>query len=179
MSEFSFCPKCATLLVQKKIGDEGMIPFCEPCKKPYFSRFPIKLVIAVVNERQEVALFKQKYVSENYPVLLSGQIRKGISLEESVLMEIEEEVGQKPLKIQYLESYCSGQEEYLTLGYLAYADSHELDLTQCINLSEWYDFRTAISRVMSDSVDEKHLRVTAYFVMSQLNMPIRQLFEVR
>ena len=37
--KFTYCPDCGTKLIQKEIGDEGLMPYCENCKKPFFEMF--------------------------------------------------------------------------------------------------------------------------------------------
>ena len=69
---FTFCPHCGMKLVEKQIGDEGMIPYCEGCKIPLWDMFTTCIIAAVVNENREVALLRQNYVSETNYVCVAG-----------------------------------------------------------------------------------------------------------
>ena len=48
--KFTYCPDCGTKLIQKEIGDEGLMPYCENCKKPLFDMFSTCIIALVVNE---------------------------------------------------------------------------------------------------------------------------------
>lgn len=60
---FTYCPHCRKRLIQKEIGDEGMIPYCENCSISLWGMFTTSIIAAVVNEDREVALLRQNYVS--------------------------------------------------------------------------------------------------------------------
>ncbi len=60
---FTYCPHCGMKLVQKEIGDEGQISYCEGCKIPLWDMFTTSVICAVVKEEDEVALLRQNYFS--------------------------------------------------------------------------------------------------------------------
>ena len=60
---FTYCPHCGSKLIQKEIGDEGLIPFCEQCSVPLWDMFTTSVICVVVNEQREAALIRQGYVS--------------------------------------------------------------------------------------------------------------------
>ena len=74
---FTFCPHCGSELIQKLIGDEGMIPYCESCKIPLWDMFTTCIIAAVVNEKREVALLRQNYVSSTNYVCVAGVMKMG------------------------------------------------------------------------------------------------------
>ena len=45
---YSYCPICGTKLVDHPAGDDGMVPFCEPCGRYYFDSFPSAVLTMVV-----------------------------------------------------------------------------------------------------------------------------------
>ena len=53
---YSYCPKCGKKLIEKEIGDEGLVPFCEVCSVPWWDTFQTCMITAVTNEKKEVAL---------------------------------------------------------------------------------------------------------------------------
>ena len=63
---FTYCPDCGRKLVLKDIGDEGMIPWCDNCRHPWFDMFPTCVMTLVVNEYDEAILLKQGYISKKY-----------------------------------------------------------------------------------------------------------------
>ena len=58
---YSFCPVCGNKLVYKPVGDEGEIPFCQGCERPWFDSFYTCVLSVVVNENDEVLLIRQSY----------------------------------------------------------------------------------------------------------------------
>ena len=93
--KFQYCPYCGKKLIQKEIGDEGFIPFCENCDVPLWDMFTTSIIAAVVNEQDEVALLRQNYVSKTKHVCVAGIMKIGESTEETVVREIAEEIGLK------------------------------------------------------------------------------------
>ena len=49
---FTYCPDCGTKLIQKEVGDEGFMPYCDNCKKPLFDMFSSCIIALVANEKQ-------------------------------------------------------------------------------------------------------------------------------
>jgi NAD+ diphosphatase len=74
--KFKFCPICGRELIPKEIGDEGLLPYCEKCRKPYFDWIGQAVIVAVVNEFDEVALLRQDYVSKTNWILVAGYIKE-------------------------------------------------------------------------------------------------------
>ncbi len=102
---FTYCPHCGSKLIQKEIGDEGMIPFCEQCSVPLWDMFTTSVICAVVNEYREVALIRQGYVSTTNHVCVAGIMKPGESAEEAAVREIQEEIGQDVVRLEYIKSY--------------------------------------------------------------------------
>ena len=49
--KFIHCPECGTLLVKREIGDEGLMNYCDVCKKPVFDQPAICIIALAVNEQ--------------------------------------------------------------------------------------------------------------------------------
>ena len=90
---FTYCPDCGTKLIQKEVGDEGFMPYCDNCKKPLFDMFSSCIIALVTNEKQEVALLRQNYISTDYYNLVSGYMKPGETAEETAVREVGEELG--------------------------------------------------------------------------------------
>ena len=98
---FQYCPYCGKKVELREIGDEGMIPYCTECKIPLWDMFTTSIIVAVVNEYQEVALLRQNYVSTTNHVCVAGVMKMGESAEETVVREIGEELGLHVKSVQY------------------------------------------------------------------------------
>lgn len=127
--KFQYCPYCGKKLIQKEIGDEGFIPFCENCDVPLWDMFTTSIIAAVVNEQDEVALLRQNYVSKTKHVCVAGIMKIGESTEETVVREIAEEIGLKVKELKYIRSYPYEKKEMLMLGYKAVVDKEDFTLS--------------------------------------------------
>ena len=92
---FEYCPHCGTRAVQKEIGDEGLMPWCDRCKRPLFDIFSTCIIALAVDEERNVALLRQGYISTQHYVLVSGYMKPGESAEECAAREIGEELGRQ------------------------------------------------------------------------------------
>lgn len=164
MFEFTYCPKCGCKLGNAEIGDEGIVPFCAECKQPYFKQFFTCVIIAVVNERNEVILLKQNYVSQTSHVLVAGFIKCGDNAEETVAKEVAEETGQIVKSINYMGSYFYEKKEMLMLGYVAFVKTKEFVKSVEVDEVGWYDFETAIGMVRDGSIAQKHLTAVKAYI---------------
>ena len=142
---FTYCPHCGNKLGQKEIGDEGMIPFCEQCNIPLWDMFTTSIIVAVVNEYDEVALLRQNYVSATNYVCVAGIMKIGESAEETVIREVKEEIGQDVVSLSFVRSYPYEKKEMLMLGYKATVKKQEFSLSGEVDAVEWVKFDQALS----------------------------------
>lgn len=149
---FKYCPHCGTEAIQKEIGDEGMMPYCNECKIPLWDMFSTCIICAVVNEQREVALLRQNYVSANQYVCVAGYIKMGESAEETACREVKEEIGQEVEKLTFIQSYPFMKKEMLMLGYKAAVKKHELSLSGEVDSAEWVKFEDALGKLREGSI---------------------------
>lgn len=149
---FTYCPHCGGQLIKKEIGDEGLVPFCEPCKVPLFDMFSTCVICAVTNECGEVALLKQGYLSDTRYVCVSGFMKIGESAEESAAREIEEEIGQKVEELCFVRSYPYEKKEMLMLGFHAKVKKADLVLSKEVDDAEWVPFAEALGKIREGSI---------------------------
>ncbi|MBO4697182.1 MAG: NUDIX domain-containing protein [Lachnospiraceae bacterium] len=142
---FRFCPFCGKKLIDKEIGDEGMIPFCENCSIPLWDMFTTSVIVAVINEYDEIALLRQNYVSTTKYVCVAGIMKLGESAEETVAREVFEELGQTVESIQYVHSYPYDKKEMLMLGYKVTVKKKDLQLSGEVDSAEWVPLDKALS----------------------------------
>lgn len=149
---FTYCPHCGSKLTKKEIGDEGLVPFCEPCKMPLFNMFSTCVICAVTNECGEVALLKQGYLSDTRYVCVAGFMKIGESAEESASREIEEEIGQKVEELHFVRSYPYEKKEMLMLGFHAKVKKAELVLSKEVDDAEWVSFEEVLGKIREGSI---------------------------
>ena len=103
--KFVCCPQCGAKLEKREIGDEGLVPYCSSCGRPWFDMPYACTITLVINEYDEVALIRQGYVSDQYYVCVAGYVKCGETAEETAAREVEEELGLVPESLRYTRSY--------------------------------------------------------------------------
>lgn len=149
---FTYCPHCGTKLIRKEIGDEGMIPFCENCNIPLWDMFTTSIIAAVVNEYNEIALLRQNYVSATKYVCVAGIMKIGESAEDTVIREIQEEIGQRVEELKFIRSYPYEKREMLMLGYKATVKKQDFKLSGEVDSAEWVKYENALSLLREGSI---------------------------
>ena len=140
---FTYCPFCGNKLVSKEIGDEGAIPYCEKCSTPLWDMFTTSIIVAVINEYNEIALLRQGYVSATKYVCVAGIMKIGESAEETVRREVQEELGQTVDSLEYISSYPYDKKEMLMLGFKASVKKKDFTLSGEVDSAEWVNLDKA------------------------------------
>lgn len=149
---FTYCPHCGRKLILKEIGDEGLIPFCEQCSVPLWDTFTTCIICAVVNDKNEVALIRQGYVSTTNYVCVAGVMKPGESAEEAAAREVGEELGLLVEKLDYIKSYPYDKKEMLMLGYRAEVKKADFNLSGEVDAAEWVPFQEALGKLREGSI---------------------------
>lgn len=144
---FRYCPDCGQKLTEKEIGDEGLVPWCEGCKKPWFDQFSNCVIGLVVNEYGEAALLKQNYISGQYCNLVSGYMKPGETAEETMRREIEEEIGIVIDSLEFQGTYWYGKKDMLMIGFFACARKRDFVLSGEVDAVWWIPVEEALHRV--------------------------------
>ena len=160
--KFAYCPHCGTKLIEKKIGDEGLVPYCEKCQLPLFDMFSTCIIALVVNENDEALLLRQKYISDHYYNLVSGYMKPGERAEETAIREIAEETGVTVDHMEIVGTYWFGKKDMLMIGFFARAKKQEPKLSVEVDAAEWVPVTSAIKMVhpegsVSHSLLEKYI----------------------
>lgn len=144
---FKYCPVCGEKLILKPIGDEGEVPFCGKCDRPWFDMFSSAVIVLVVNEYGEAALLRQNYMSTEYCVLVSGYIKPGESAEETARREVAEEIGIELTDCRLVGTYWFGKKGMMMIGFIAHAEKAELMLSGEVDGAEWVPVENAINMI--------------------------------
>ena len=118
---YTFCPDCGQRLTAHPIGDEGLVPFCESCRRPWFDAFSTCIIAAVMNEKGEVLLQRETRRPDR-EVLVAGYIKPGESAEDAARREVAEETGLTATSLRYVASYARMDGNQLMLGFCAKAE---------------------------------------------------------
>ena len=134
---FRYCPDCGKLLVPKPIGDEGLVPYCESCKKPWFDMFSTCVIVLVVNEENEGLLLRQSYISSQYHNLVSGYMKPGETAESCAAREVEEETGITVEELELAGTWWFGKKDMLMIGFFARAKKKDFTLSGEVDGACW------------------------------------------
>ena len=144
---FTFCPQCGAKLGSVPFGDDGRVPWCKACHKPFFDIFPGVAITMVVNEAEEVALLKPKYMSEKYYNFVSGYVQPGEQAEVCALREVQEEIGIAAKDVRFVCSQWETEQQMLLLGFVARARKGDFALSKEINAACWAPVAEALALV--------------------------------
>lgn len=135
---FKYCPDCGAALELRELGDEGMVPWCGRCAKPWFDVFPAAVIALVYNEKGDVLLLKQEYISHEFHNLVSGYIQPGEDAETTARREIFEETGLQVKELELIMTKWFPKKEMLMIGFFARVDSAELHLSGEVDAAGWH-----------------------------------------
>ena len=144
---FKYCPDCGRLLSSRILGDEGAVPWCDGCDKPWFDVFPVAIISLVHNERGEVLLLRQNYISTEFHNLVSGYITPGENAETCAIREIFEETGQKVEQLELVLTSWFERKEMMMIGFFAKVNSRDLVLSSEVDGAAWYHPEDLLSLV--------------------------------
>lgn len=145
--KFKFCPDCGEELILKTLGDEGDVPFCGKCGRPWFDMFSSAVIVLAVNEYGEAALLRQSYISDKYHNLVSGYIKPGETAEETARREVSEEIGIEMTELRLIGTYWFAKKEIMMIGFIGRAKKAEFTLSKEVNGAEWIAAKDAIKCV--------------------------------
>lgn len=149
---FDYCPKCGERLALKPIGDEGEVPFCTNCGRPWFG-FSYPCVICLLTDGEgNYALIQQSYGTTSRYVGVAGFIKSGECAEQTAVREIKEETGLEVLSLRYIRSYYYPKHDNLMLGFAATVKRGEFRLSDEVKTARWFTRDEALSVINPDSI---------------------------
>ena len=154
---FIYCPFCGTKTVPKEIGDEGMVPYCENCKRPLFDMFSACVLNVVVNEYNEVLLIRQSYGDTSRYVGVAGFMKIGETPEQAGKREVLEETGLTAGSVTYIDSAFYDGRDQLMLGMLAKVKKAECRISGELLEAKWFSFKEAVDTVREGSIIQRFI----------------------
>ena len=145
--ELNFCTQCGNILEYEEICDEGKQKYCKHCNKFFFDNPASCVIVTIVNENKQVLLLKQNYISTRNYTLCSGYIKKGDTLEDTVVREVLEETGQQVIYCEYVQSYYFEPKNIIMTGFIAYVRASEFTSSNEVETLIWVDLDKASDMV--------------------------------
>ena len=151
---FSHCPNCGQKLASRVLGDEGLVPWCETCSRPWFDAFSTCIIAAVMNQKGEVLLQRERRRPDR-EVLVAGFIKPGESAEEAGRREIAEETGLTVTSMRYVASYPHMNGDMLMLGFCTQAEGDLQPSDSEILSARWCMPEEAIAALQEGSIAQQ------------------------
>ena len=151
---YTHCPDCGQHLSARPIGDEGLVPWCESCSRPWFDTFSTCIITAVMNEKGEVLLQRETRRPDR-EVLVAGYIKPGESAENAARREIHEETGLTATTLRYMGSWPHMEGNILMLGFAAKAEGEPNPDSSEILSDRWATMEDAVRSLREGSIAQQ------------------------
>ena len=151
---FTHCPDCGAALTARTIGDEGLVPWCDSCSRPWFDSFSTCIIAAVINDRGEVLLQRETRRPER-EVLVAGYMKPGESAEAAARREIAEETGLTVTALDYVGSWPHMDGSMLMLGFRARAEGAAAPASGEVLSSRWCTLDEAVAALREGSIAQQ------------------------
>ena len=152
---FKFCQQCGKELVLREIGDEGLVPYCNSCERPWFDMFSACVICLLWADKNKFALLKQNYLSRGHHVCVSGYVTPGETAEQAAAREVKEEIGLDAERVDYLGSWFYDKRDQLMLGFAVKIPQEKFSLSCEVDDAEWFDLEGAKKATQGAAICQK------------------------
>ena len=141
---FTYCPDCGSKLSSRVLGDEGAVPWCDRCNHPWFDVFPVAAIMLVYNDRNEVLLLRQGYISTEFHNLVSGYVTPGENAQQTAIREVKEETGLDVTDLELVMTDWFPKKEMMMISFFAKVADAPLKLSTEVDSAAWYPAETIL-----------------------------------
>ncbi|MBP7401546.1 MAG: NUDIX domain-containing protein [Clostridia bacterium] len=158
--DFAYCPTCGRRLEPREIGDEGLVPYCETCRRPHFGFSYSCVIVLPVNadDPDEVALIRQDYVTSKNHICVAGYVKHGETIEAAAAREVEEEIGLRVRDVRYMRSYYFERKDLLMLGFTARIEKADFRISGEVDSARWFGIDEAERELQNSGIALQLLR---------------------
>ena len=150
---YVFCPDCGARLSDRVLGEEGLVPWCNDCQRPWFDAFSACIIAAVVIGLS--LLVYQLLRRPDREVLVAGYIMPGESAEDAARREIAEETGLTVTSLRYMGSYPHMNGDMLMLGFCAIAEGEVQSDSSEVLSARWCTPEEAVASLREGSIAQQ------------------------
>ncbi|GAB3621962.1 NAD(+) diphosphatase [Mariniluteicoccus endophyticus] len=149
----SLDPRCAGCGGETSVGTGGTTRHCASCERTHFPRTDAAIIVAILNDRDEILLGHQAGWGEGRVSLLAGFVEAGESLEEAVHREMAEEADVALESVSYFGSQPWPFPRSLMVGFVARASSREFSVDgEEIEYAQWFSRADLDARLADGTV---------------------------
>ena len=157
-----YCQECGTVLTEKYLENEGMIPFCPKCNQYRFPMYNVAVSMIVVNKMTGKILLIKQY-GRPFFILVAGYVNRTESLEHAAIREIKEETGMTVASIKFNRTRFFEPSNTLMCNFTAFVeDDSELSVNNEVDSYCWFSKDEARENIKPESL-------AAYFLNSYLD----------
>ena len=154
---FTHCTECGTLLIQKELDHEGIVPYCPVCREFRFHMYNVAVSMIVTNRENGKILLVKQYGRPTY-ILVAGYVNQGEALEHAAIRELREETGMKAESLHYNRSQFFVPSNTLMCNYTVFVKNDaDLHTNREIDSCQWFTPEEAIENIKPGSLAEKFL----------------------
>lgn len=143
--DFKYCPKCGEKLILKEIGDEGEIPYCTGCSRPWFSFSYPCVICLVIGDNGKIALIRQYNIPRS--ICVAGFLKSGETAEACAAREVTEETGLEVVSAEYVASYYYPKNDNLMLGFAVKVKAAPFRLSKEVESADWFSLADAAAEL--------------------------------
>ena len=164
--KFKYCNDCGNKLILRNIPNEGAIPHCNKCDKPFFDFSYNASICVVLNPNNEILLIKQNNIKTHY-ILVSGFTKPNETIEECAIREVKEETNLNIIKTRLLKTYYYEKKDILMIGVLCYTNNINYKLNFEVNEAKWFPIEKATNFMSKDSIAFKTVQKALKIIKEQ------------
>ncbi|MGI6191713.1 MAG: NUDIX domain-containing protein [Eubacterium sp.] len=137
-----YCIECGSPLELRTIPDEGPVPYCPACRAFRFPNFNVNCSMIVMNPKKDhIALIRQ-YGGSEY-ILVAGYVRKGEDAEDTVVREVNEELGVRVTNLKFNRTHYFPPSNTLMVNFTVTIDTEDLQPNEEIDSYQWFTLEEA------------------------------------
>jgi len=153
----SYCQKCGTLLIEKELEHEGIVPYCPACGDYRFPMYNVAVSMVVINEANGNILLIKQYGKDFYR-LVAGYVNRTEPLEHAVIRELKEETGMTAVRIRFNRTQFFEPSNTLMCNFTAFVrNDRELNPNFEIDSCAWFSPEEARKNINPEILAGKFL----------------------
>ena len=151
------CFECGTLLTERVLEGEGIVPYCPTCEQYRFPLYNVAVSMIVINEQTGEILLIKQYGRPSF-ILVAGYVNRGEQLEQAVSREIKEETGMTVSRIKFNRTSFFEPSNTLMCNFTAFVeDASGLSPNGEIDSYQWFSPDDARHNIRPNSLAERFL----------------------